>query len=136
MRVRKQPARSAATTIEFAFVIPIFITFIFALVELGRSFMATHLLANAARVGCRQGILANKTTDNITAAVNQQLSAQGISNPTIVVKVNGTVADASTAKSNDEINVIVTTPASSVTWIPAGWFTKGTLGGQYTLRRE
>jgi Flp pilus assembly protein TadG len=132
----KRTPRSGTTTVEFAVVIPVFFVFVLGLVEVGRGFMASHLLTNAARAGCRQGILQSQSTSTITTAVNALLSRQGIQGATTTVQVNGVVADASTAKSNDDITVIVSAPVSSLTWVPVMHYLQGNITGQYTLRRE
>src|SRR5262245_45885006 len=134
--MRKLPSRAGATTVEFGIVVSIFFVFVLGLVEVGRGFMASHLLANAARVGCRQGILQNQSTATITSAVNGLLSTQGIQGATTTVQVNGTVADASTAMSNDDITVIVSAPVANLTWVPITRFLSGNLSGTYTLRKE
>ena len=121
---------------EFAIVISVFMFFVLGLVEVGRAFMVSHLLTNAARVGCRQGILESQSTTTITAAVNALLSSEGIQGATTTVQVNGAVADASTAKANDDITVVVSAPVTSVTWVPVNRYLTGSLTGQYTLRRE
>jgi Flp pilus assembly protein TadG len=128
--------RSGTTTVEFAVVISVFLVFVFGLVEVGRGFMASHLLTNAARVGCRQGILESQTTATITTAVNSLLATQAIQGATTTVQVNGVVADASTANANDDITVIVSAPVSSLTWVPVTNYLNGNISGQYTLRRE
>jgi len=130
------PARPGAATVELAVVAPIFFLFVLGLIEVGRGFMTSHLLTNAARVGCRQGILQNQSTKNITAIVDSVLSSQGISGATTTVQVNGKVADASTAQSTDEITVVVSVPVANITWLPGGQYLKGNISGRYTLRRE
>jgi Flp pilus assembly protein TadG len=128
--------RLGTTTVEFAVVISVFLLFVMGLVEIGRGFMASHLLTNAARVGCRQGILQSQSTATITTAVNTVLSSQGVEGAITTVQVNGAVADASTAKSNDDITVIVSAPVASLTWVPVSKYLQGNISGQYTLRRE
>ncbi len=132
----RRPRRQGAAVVELAVVIPVFFLFVFGLIEIARGMMTTHLLANAARAGCRQGILQNKSTSNITSTVDSLLSAQGIRGASTTVKVNGAVADASTAKSNDDITVVVSVPVANITWVPVSRFLTGNITGQYTLRRE
>jgi Flp pilus assembly protein TadG len=134
--MRRAPKRRGATTVEFAMVCPVFFLFVLGIIEVGRGLMVTHLLTNAARVGCRTGILQNQSTQQITTAVVNSLSQQGIRSEVTTVQVNDGVADASTAKSGDEITVIVSVPVGKVTWLPGGQFLKGNLSGQFTLRRE
>jgi hypothetical protein len=93
-------------------------------------------LTNAARQGCRTGIVEGTTTSQITTAVTSLLQSQGISSDTVTVHVNDGSADASTAQAGDEITVVVKVPASKVTWLPSLLFLNGNLTGQYTLRRE
>lgn len=130
------PARSGASAVEFALVIPVFLALIFGMAEIGRGFMVTHLLNSAARNGCRTGILSGKSNSDVTTAVTNSLSGQGISGTTTTVKVNGSVADVSTAASGDEISVTVSVSGSSVSWLGTAMFLSGTLSGRYALRHE
>ena len=128
--------RRGLTTIELALVAPVFFAIVFGIVEIGRGFMAIHLLNNAARNGCRTGIVEGTSNSNIQAVVNNTLSAQGITAQSITVKVNGSIANASTANAGDELTVVVFLSASKATWLPLPLFLTGTLSGEYALRRE
>lgn len=133
-RLRRR--RQGTTTVEFGLVLPIFFLFIFGLIDVGRGFMTSHLLTNAARQGCRQSVVQNKSTADIEASVKTILESQGIKGHTTVVRVNGAVKDVSTAQSTDEISVVVSVPVSNVTWIPVNRFLVGTITGHFSLRRE
>jgi Flp pilus assembly protein TadG len=135
-RMQKPRQRRAATSVEFAIVSGAFFLFLFGLIEVSRGLMVTHLLTNAAREGCRVGVVEGKSTSDITTTVVNRLNQQGVSSEGVTVQVNDNTADASTAKMGDEITVKVTVPVASVTWVPGGGFLTGNLGGQYTLRRE
>jgi Flp pilus assembly protein TadG len=128
--------RRGTTTVEFAFVVPLFFLFVLVLIEFGRGMMVTNLLHNAAREGCRQGILGNKSDSDITAAVDNALKNQGISDRTITITVNNKKADASTANSGDEITVVVTAPVAKVTWLPVPQHLAGNLTARFTANRE
>jgi Flp pilus assembly protein TadG len=128
--------RSGATAVEFSFIAPALFIVVFGMIELGRGIMVVHLLTNAARHGCRVGVLSGKGNSDIQTAVDSTLSPIGISRDTITVQVNDGTADASTAKSGDELTVKVSVPVASVTWLPGGTHLSGNLTGQYTLRRE
>lgn len=134
--VVRVPKRTGASAVEFALVVPAFLALIFGMTEIGRGFMVTHLLNSAARNGCRTGILSGKSDTDITTAVNNSLSGQGISGYSTTVKVNGSVANASTAASGDEITVAVSVSASNVSWLGSVMFLTGNLSGRYSLRRE
>jgi Flp pilus assembly protein TadG len=57
-QLRKTHCQGAAL-VEFALVVPAFFLLLFAIVEFGRGFMVSSLLTNAARSGCRVGMLSN-----------------------------------------------------------------------------
>jgi Flp pilus assembly protein TadG len=132
----RRPRRRGANLVEFALVAPVFFAFIFALVDIGRGMMVTSLLTNAARSGCRVGVLPNKTSTDVKSAVDTTTKGQGVGKVTTTVLVNGKSGDASSAKSGDAITVQVGIPYSDVTWLPSTWFVKGNLTGTFTLNRE
>jgi Flp pilus assembly protein TadG len=135
-RSGRPPGRRGATTVEFAVVSLAFFTLIAGLVELGRGLMSNYLLTNAARQACRVGIVPSASSNDVTAAANDALARGGITGATVTVAVNGAPADVSTAQSGDRITVTIQVPAASVTWLPVTRYLKGSLRGQYTLRRE
>jgi Flp pilus assembly protein TadG len=135
-RHTKLGPRSGTTTVEFAIAIPIFFLIVLGIIEIGRGFMITHLLTNAARNGCRTGILASSSNTDVTAAVNSALTSEGISGAKTTIKVNGTVADVSTAQSGDQITVVISLSADKATWLPVSQFLNGNLSGEFALRRE
>jgi Flp pilus assembly protein TadG len=135
-RPGRKETRNGGVTLEFAIVAPIVFFFVLGLIEVCRGLMVSHLLTKAARQGCRKAVIEGKSNTDITAAVNAALNPAGISGDSITVEVNDKVANAWTAVANDEITVIVSVPVSDVTWVPVTRFLRGTLSGQYTLRRE
>ncbi len=137
--------RRATTAVEFAVVAPIYLLVVLGIIELGRGLMVEMLLFNAARIGARTGTLEGTSTANINTAVTDYLSSVGMSTESVTVDVNDNVKDASTAVAGDEITVVVSISASTVTWIPGmklvGFLSNNsgkdtTLTGQFTLRRE
>jgi len=133
---RRGRLRRGASTVEFAVVAPVFFAIVFGIIEVGRGLMATHLLSNAARAGCRVGAIEGRANSDISTAVVNTLTAQGITAEAVTVQVNDGTADASTAQAGDEITVKVSIPVGKVTWVPGGSYLQGSLSGQYTLRRE
>jgi Flp pilus assembly protein TadG len=129
--------RRGTTSVEFAFVGSIVFLMFFGILELGRALMVTHLLTNAARVGCRAGVVEGTTTASIKTVVTQALTGVGITAENVNVQVNDGSTDASASKAGDEITVVASIPASSVSWLPFQRFMTGkSLTGQYTLQRE
>jgi len=133
---RRRCARNGASAVEFALVAPIFFTMILGMIEVGRAFMTVHLLTDAARVGCRVGVIEGKTNSDVKSAVNSHLSAQGITGDTVTIDVNGPAGDVATAQAGDQITVIVSISSSQVTWLPVPKFLTGTISGRFDLRRE
>jgi Flp pilus assembly protein TadG len=124
---------------EFAFVAPVFFTMILGIVELGRGCMVQELLTEAARRGCRAGVIEGTSSTQITNAVNNYLSGLGISGDSVGISVNDAPVnsvDTSSMPAYTEITVVVSIPVSSCTWMPATFFLSGTISGQFTMRRE
>jgi Flp pilus assembly protein TadG len=129
-------ARPGATTVEFAAVSGLFFLLVFGIVELGRGIMVVHQLGNAARIGCRHAIVEGTSDSAVHQAVDNNLEAGGINGATVTVLINDAAGSASNAQAGDEITVQISVPVANVTWLPGGRYLKGTLSGQYALRRE
>jgi Flp pilus assembly protein TadG len=130
--------RAGAACVEFTVAGLVFFILILGTFEIGRALMVQHLLTNAAREGCRVGVLQGKSSTQITTAAVNRLADQGIGGAVASVQVNDGSADASNAQSGDEITVKVTVPVSKITWLPFTNYIDGSLylNSQYTLRRE
>src|SRR5947209_3941159 len=86
--------RSAAHTVEFAVVSVVFFITIFCIIEMCRVLMVCHLLNEAARRGCRAIIVEGTSNTTAQTAVDNYLSASGVSGYTTTVQVNDAVANA------------------------------------------
>jgi Flp pilus assembly protein TadG len=132
------PRRGGASLVEFAVVAPIFFMIVLGIIEIGRACMVTELLTEAARRGCRAGVLEGTSSSAIKQAATDYLTTVGISGDTAGVIVNDApvdTVDAQNMPAYTEITVLVTVPVSTVTWVPS-WFLSGNLSAQYTMRRE
>jgi Flp pilus assembly protein TadG len=132
----QSPPRRGVHLVEFALVVPIFLTFVIGAVDVGRGFMVSSLLTNAAHAGCRVAVLPGKATSDTTTAVDTALHSLGISGYSTSVKVNGAAKDASTAVAGDVILVTVAVPVSEISWLPGAGYLAGSITGQYALVRE
>ncbi len=129
--------RAGAHTVEFALVLPVFVIFIFGLVEIGRGMMASTLLTNAARAGCRTGTLPGKATADATAAVDDLLKSGGITGYTTTVSLkNDATKNVSAGEIGDTVTVLITVPASKVSWIPGAGYLVGNISGTFSLPHE
>lgn len=131
--------RRGATVVEFAVVAPLFLLFIFALVEFGRYVMVQQALTNAAREGSRTAALATTmSTTRVRDAVNGGLRGV-MSNSSEVSPVTVTVTpeNLSTVSPGTHIRVSVEADASEVSWLP-GDLSRifGRLGATSTHARE
>jgi len=122
--------------VEFAVVASVFFVIVLGILEVARGLMVSHLVSNAARLGCRTAILPGKSTEDITSVVKSVLTAEGVNGGKISVEVNDADKDAATAQAGDRITVIVSVPVKDVTWVPGGHFLSGNLTGRSSLRRE
>lgn len=157
--LRTKPARSAcsrrrigAAAVEFALVAPIYFLLVLGTIEFGRCLMVTELLTEAARKGCRKGILEGSSTQQIKDAATAFLSTVGVNGETASVTINdgiGNVTEAQNMPSYTEITVAVQVPVSNITWMPTAGMQitipgigpvsigpTGNLTGQFTMRRE
>ena len=122
MRPRhKAWSRKGATLVEFAFVVPVFFTLMLGIFEFGKGFMCLHILANAARQGCRVAILDGRGTSDVTSTVDRLLQSERISGYSISVLVNDSAGNPLNAASGDEITVSISIPVSEITCVPHGY---------------
>jgi Flp pilus assembly protein TadG len=151
-RASRDKGRFAAAAVEFALVAPIYFVLVLGTIEFGRCLMVTELLTEAARKGCRKGILEGTSTQQIKDTATNFLSTVGISGETAQVTINdgaGNVTEAQNIPSYTEITVTVQVPVSNVTWMPTAGMAitipgvgpvkigpTGNLSGQFTMRRE
>src|SRR5579885_1717076 len=143
---RKNRPRRAAAAVEFAVVAPIMVMIVVGSIELGRSMMVLDLLNNAARLGCRVGVLPCNGNSDITTAVTNALSGtgvQGAAAPVIEVLPQGTSkwvspGDAGSAVQGDTVRVTVSVPYKNVSWLGFNWFmsSSATLTGKIAMTKE
>jgi Flp pilus assembly protein TadG len=133
----KASRRRGAAVVEFALVGSLLVLLIFGMIELGRAIMVLQLLNNAARHGCREGALPEKSTNDIGVAVGTFLEDAGIANAHITVRVNDADGEASTADTGDAISVSVSVSASDISWLPsARYLGNMQLASTVVMRRE
>jgi Flp pilus assembly protein TadG len=124
-----RPRRSAVAAMEFAVLLPFLIMIVMGMFELGRGMLARETLCNAARKGCRTGILHQYGNPDIIRDVTNIMTDNGYDstkfNPpsigTISITVtdpNGIVlADALDAPPGSVVSVQVSIPVTSVAWV-------------------
>jgi Flp pilus assembly protein TadG len=103
--------------LEFAVVAPVFLLFVFGLLELWRMVSVKQAITNAARVGCREATLATTTsTSSVELVVRNQL--QSAIHNTGDVAVSVTPSSLSGVESATPLHVHVQVNFSDVSWLP------------------
>ena len=127
--------RQGAACVEFALVAPLFILFIFAILEFGRIMFVQQVLVQTSRDGARHAIINGSTIENTRDLVAGQLGDSAIA----VDRNRITVApDPATAAAGDQITVTVTVPYQDVNCLPGFTMFGGNIDLQSstTMRRE
>ena len=144
LRRRKEP-RGGAATVETALVLPVFFMVMLGIVEMGRAFMVSQLLTNAAREGARTAIMNNSTNTEVENAVKDIVQRTVGAAPTDVT-VTTTVTeypgnpstgnDVSLAKKRDLCQVAVQVGYDKVNMLPIKWLSGVQLKGDAAMRHE
>jgi Flp pilus assembly protein TadG len=113
--------------VEFAMVAPLLGFIVLGMFELSQVMMSKIILSDAARKGCRVGILPGGQLDSsktgpaslsITQNIDNILTDNGVplTNRVITVTVNGTQTDPTNAEPGDQIAVNVKVPVADLFW--------------------
>jgi Flp pilus assembly protein TadG len=128
-------ARRGASAVEFAIVAPIFVLFVFGMIEYGRMVMVQQVLTNATREGARLAVLDGATRDEILDAVVDYCSSSrvGIDTSNVTLTPN----DPDTAEFGDPVTVSIGVPFSDVSWLPSPMYLGATqLNATSVMRKE
>ena len=75
LKLRSQKShRKGTTTVEAAIVLPVFLFFVYALIEFGHAQLVSNVLQTACREAARYGSTNGVSTDQVYAKVNQTIS--------------------------------------------------------------
>lgn len=125
--------RRGAAAVEFAIVAPAFFLVVLGVIEFTRAMMVEELLVNAAHEGARAGVLDGAQESDVDNAVNNYLSAAGISGATTTVSPD----PPSNASYGQSVTVNVSIPYKSVSWLPVPQYLgSATLKATSIMRRE
>lgn len=143
--LRRPWARSGAATVETALVLPVFFMVMLGIVEVGRAFMVSQLLTNAAREGARTAIMTNSTNTEVTNTVTDVVQRTvGCAPADVAVTIIVTPYpgnpnpgnNVNLAKKRDLCEVEVRVNYSKVNLIPIKFLTNAQLLGQAAMRHE
>jgi Flp pilus assembly protein TadG len=154
VHMRPRHVREGAALVETAVVFPVFLMFLFAVIEFGHAFMCTATLTAAAKDGARfgslDGVTSQQVIDRVKARVNGAFKS---SKATVIVKDAGTYESTGTNPAtvvvanlpNIELNdadsrhlfiVRITVPYDQVAIMPPFWAKGLTLHGDSVMRHE
>jgi len=137
MRPRTRPqtrnsgpaARTGATTVELALVLPVLFLVVFGAFEFSRLNMLKHLASVAAYEGAREGIIIGATAADVETQVNGILAAGGIIDATV------TTTPATLTATTTEVQVNVSIPVDGNFWVLPR-YASGAITGSCTLSTE
>ena len=121
--------------VEFAIVVPIFVLFVFGMIEYGRMVMVQQVLTNATREGARLAVLEGATRDEVIDAVVDYCTASrvGVEASDISLTPN----DPSTATLGQPVTVRIGVPFRDVSWLPSPMYLGATqLNATSVMRKE
>jgi Flp pilus assembly protein TadG len=124
--VRPSRRRSATACVEFALVLPVLLTFLLGVLEIGRYIEVRLILTQAAREGARQASTGQMTNTQVVAAVTGCVAASGLSTTGLTVSVQDLTSlgtDVSLATTMDNLQVTASIPYVNVRWCPTTMFT-------------
>lgn len=132
---RKRPEnRRGAAAVEFALVGPLFILFVFGLIELGRLMMVQQILCEASCAGSRAAIVNGATVENVRDVVLERLDHSMITVSRESITVD---PDPSSAPYGTVITVTISVSFSDVSWLPeSNYLESVTLKGTSKMRLE
>lgn len=121
---RRAPAgfRRGTAVIEATVTLPLIVILLIGILEVGRMLDAQVILENAVREGSRQAAGGVYTNSQAQQVVLNYMSNAGLSTSAANVTVSDLTnpgTDCSAANENDELEVTVTVPFSSIQWCAA-----------------
>lgn len=122
--------RKGAAAVEMAVVSPLLFALLFGIIEFGWLFTVQHTMVNAAREGCRTGVLSGSTVADVETRVTDYLTPMGLESSVSIAVTSATPGDPT-------VTVQLSVPRASVSLVGNffGW-TTGTLDTQCSMRKE
>jgi Flp pilus assembly protein TadG len=118
--------RGGTACVEFAVVLPILLTFVLGVLEIGRYVEVYQVINAAAREGARQASTGQMTNAQVINVVTGCIKAAGLPTTQLTVTVSDLTnpgTDVSQATILDNLQVTVSIPYSNVRWITTYFFT-------------
>ncbi|QDT52838.1 TadE-like protein [Caulifigura coniformis] len=152
--IERRDDHRGATIVETAIVLPVFLTFLFGVIEFGHAFMCNATLTaaakDAARYGSVDGVTSQQVIDRVKARINGAFKSSKATvllkdaatyeltttNPSTVNVSNLPNIELSTTDSRHLFIVRVTVPYDQIAIMPPFWARGLTLHGDSVMRHE
>ncbi len=154
-RVRCRPtSRLGTTVVELAFVLPVFLLFVFALLEFSHALMVKNMLTAVAKQAAHQGSFDGASTADVNSFITEKLDSflpsgnvsklvkdaaiyeSSATNPAEITTTSLPNIELQNAESRQLFLVHVEVPYEDVALIPPFWIKNVTLSGSSIMRRE
>ncbi len=136
--LRRQPRtnRSGAAAVEMALVLPIFLLFVFGIVEFGRAMMVSQLITTAARDAGRLAIMGGSSNTEVEQSIKDFLSQTlGVSSGDVTVTITvSSGGDVATAQQGDLCTIQVEVPFNKVSFIKGRYLDGVAIKGDCIMR--
>lgn len=127
--------RRGAAVVEFAIVAPIFVLFVFGMLEYGRMVMVQQVLTNASREGARIAVLEGATQSDVISAVTDYCASSRVPIASDDVVIDP--VDPANAGFGEPVTVEVQVAFSDVSWLPSPMYLGATqLNAASVMRKE
>ena len=117
--IHRRKGRRAVAAVELAVCLPLILTLLLGIWEVGRMIEIQQMLHNAAREGGRQASTGQLTNSDVQDLVKDYLLKAGLPTTNVVVTITDldtSGADVAAANYLDRIQVVVTIPVSDIRW--------------------
>src|SRR5262245_53560801 len=135
MRLRcrsRTSLRRGAAMVDAALVLPVFLLFVYGMIETSRLGLMAQLVTNAAREGCRVAVIDGKQQSDVDATVQAILTSGGIGTYTSTI-----TPGFDTVELGKPVTLTISVKYSDVSWLaPPQFFGSTTMAATSTLNSE
>lgn len=118
--------------VEAAFVLPVFFTFVFGMMEMSQMGMTAQLITDAALEGCRVAVIDGKTQTDVNDTVQTIMNSVGITKYSMAITPNFQGITL-----GNPVTLTLSVNFSDVSWLPnPKYLGSATIGASSTLSSE
>ena len=130
--IKRSQKRRGAAMVEAAFVLPVFFTFVFGMMEMSQMGMTAQLITDAALEGCRVAVIDGKTQTDVNDTVQTIMNSVGITKYSMAITPNFQGITL-----GNPVTLTLSVNFSDVSWLPnPKYLGSATIGASSTLSSE